>query len=253
MILDIAIFNPISNVISKLEEYSIILTPHQVDFNLEPSAIQDNETTSMKYGIFNLGFLAVRNDEHGRSFAQWWDNQLVRACYDLVEEGIFTDQKYCDLAPALFSGVFIERDPGCNVASWNLSRRSIKFSGDGQGQLCSNGEPLKFFHFTKLGSVGASMTERYAGANTEVYEVWEWYKRKFKELSVPGVANKYWHYANFSNGLPIPKALREFYRRRSDLLEFFEDPFEAQGESLFNWAAAENPDLLKQTAKVEPA
>jgi hypothetical protein len=57
------------------------------------------------------------NDAHGRAFVQWWAKMTHQACHDDTARGIFPDQKYCDIVPALFDGVHIERDPGCNVAS----------------------------------------------------------------------------------------------------------------------------------------
>ena len=203
--------------------------------------IGDNELTSMRYGIYNLGFAAIRNDENGRAFAAWWARMLYRACYDAIETGIFTDQKYCDLVPGLFAGVFIERDPGYNVASWNLSRRTLRFEN---GALAANGRPLRFYHFTKIGSDGDIMTERYAGSNTEVFEVWQWYKRALAANAVPGIPRGYWAYANFTNGEPIPKSTRILLRHRADLLSYFEDPFEVEGNTYYNWLTREVPGML---------
>ena len=238
---DIAVFHPLDGIIDRLDQSSIVLTPHQCEPNTTPMEVGDNELTSLKYGIFNLGFVAVRNDETGRGFATWWAQQLYRACYNAVETGIFTDQKYCDLVPGLFDQVFIERDPGCNVASWNLSRRHLAFAGS---DLLVNGAPLKFYHFTKIGGDGDTMTERYAGANTEVFEVWHWYKRALLSNAVPGIPPRYWSYGAFSNGQPIPKAAREFYRARPDLMIYFDDPFEVDGNSLYNWLLREAPGVF---------
>ena len=40
--------------------------------------------------------------------------------YEEAAFGVYTDQRWCDLVPALFDGVKVLRDPGLNVASWNL-------------------------------------------------------------------------------------------------------------------------------------
>ncbi len=238
---DIAVFHSLDGIVDRLDTASVVLTPHQCEPNTTEMAVGDNELTSLQYGIFNLGFVAVRNDATGRAFAQWWARQLYRACYDAVETGIFTDQKYCDLVPGLFDNVFIERDPGYNVASWNLSRRTLRFSGS---DLLVNGSPLKFYHFTKIGGDGDTMTERYAGDNTEVFEVWRWYKRALLANTVPGIPPRYWSYGAFSNGEPVPKAARVFYRRRADLLTYFDDPYEVDGNSLYTWLKREAPEVL---------
>ncbi len=107
---DIAVFHSLDGIIAKLDDYSVILTPHQVTPSIGTDAIRDNEMTAYLYGIYNLGFVAARADENGKAFAQWWADRLYSACYDEVQAGIFTDQKYCDIVPALFGNVYIERD-----------------------------------------------------------------------------------------------------------------------------------------------
>jgi hypothetical protein len=243
---DIALFSPIDDIIKRLDTASIVLTPHQVDANVTDMAVRDNEITSLLYGVFNLGFIAVANDRNGRAVADWWGRQLYRACYDDVANGIFTDQKYCDLIPALFDGVQVDRDPGCNVASWNLSRRTLRF--DHEGRIRVNGSPLKFYHFTKIGGAGDDMTERYGGDNLEVFEVWNWYKRQVQLKTLPGIPRRYWHYGQFANGTAIPKRVREFFRSRQDLMAFFDNPFEVDGNSFFEWLQREEPQLLGDVA-----
>jgi hypothetical protein len=239
---DIAIFHSLDSTLEKLDTGSIVLTPHQVEPNLTEGTVRDNEMTSLKYGIYNLGFVAVRNDEVGRAFAAWWARSLYSACYDEVESGIFTDQKWCDLVPALFSRVQIERDPGCNVASWNLSTRRISITQD--GRILVNDSPLKFYHYTKINALGDLMTEKYAGDNVEIMEVWNWYKRAIKQVHVDGIPPGYWHYSRFNNGEKIPKSARILFRSRPDLYGAFSDPFEVGPESFYAWIKSEQPEIL---------
>ncbi len=239
---DIAVYHSLDSVLAKLDSASIVLTPHQVQANVTEGAVKDNELAALKYGIFNLGFVAVRNDEVGREFAAWWAKQLYFACYDDVENGIFTDQKWCDLVPALFDRVHVERDPGCNMASWNLSTRRIAFSPG--GQILVNGSPLKFYHYTKINALGDIMTEKYAGENVEIMEVWNWYKRAIREVHVDGIPSGYWHYGRFENGKKIPKSARVLYRNRKDLIDSFDNPFLSGENSFFAWLTHEHPELL---------
>jgi hypothetical protein len=238
---DIAVFFSLEGIVRKLDDFSIILTPHQVSPNRTEGLIKDNEMTSLKYGAFNLGFVAVKGDDVGRAFAEWWAQQLYFACYDEVPNGLFTDQKWCDLVPCLFDRVHIERDPGYNVASWNISTREIKITRD--GAILVNGSPLKFFHFTKINTAGDIMIEKNARDNIDVMELWNWYKRTLAEFShdIPKV---YWHYANFDNGMKISKSARVLFRERIDLFEYFANPFATAGDSFFNWLQRENPILL---------
>jgi hypothetical protein len=239
---DIAVFNSLGDVIEKLETSSIILTPHQVSPNDNEGLIKDNEMTSLKYGTYNLGFVAVRNDEIGTSFAHWWARQLYFACYDDVPNGLFTDQRWCDLVPCLFDHVRIERDPGYNVASWNLSTRRIRIPTS--GEVLVNGKPLRFFHFTKVNTAGDIMIEKNCRDNTEVIEIWNWYKRILRNNAISDAPAGYWHYGCFSDGTNIPKAARVLFRERSDLMQHFADPFLCGEDSFLNWLRSEAPALL---------
>ena len=240
---DIAVFSPLEEVVAALASSSVVLTPHQTAPNAGQKAFSDNEMTSLLYGTYNLGFIAVRNDQSGRSFATWWADRLRHACYDAPETGVFTDQRYVDLVPGLFDGVRVLRDPGCNVASWNLSTRQVTIHDD--GTLRVNGAPLRFFHFTKVDGVGDEMLDRYAGDNVEVFELLAWYKRELGRHAGHPAARLPWHFGRFTNGITVPLAARHIYRVRRDLMEYFGDPFDAGvADSFCNWLMTEQPAML---------
>ncbi len=58
------------------------VTPHQTEPEKSRSAILDNEVSSLKHGVFNLGFLAVRNCPEGMRFVNWWSDRLRDFCFD---------------------------------------------------------------------------------------------------------------------------------------------------------------------------
>lgn len=240
---DIAVFHDLEAIVDRLNTASVVLTPHQVEPNSSENEFSENELISMRYGVYNLGFIGVRNDLHGREAVKWWASRLFHACYDDVRNGIFTDQKYCDLIPSLFSNVFIDRDPGYNVASWNLSRRSLKISC--AGDILANGSPLKFYHFTKINSDGDDMTKKYARGNLAVLEVWNWYKRAIAAMELPGIPYRYWRYGRFDDGTPIPKAARLLYRARPDVMSNFTDPFASGEGSYQDWFRQHGADPIR--------
>ena len=241
---DIAVFNPMDEVLDLLDNHSIVLTPHQIDpeAKADKRAIMDNEITSLAYGIFNLGFVAIANDGEGNRFADWWADRLHDWCHDRLDIGVFVDQKWCDLVPCFFDGVKVLRDPGYNVASWNLSQRVMTFDDEGQARI--NGRPLRFYHFTKLGPIGDVMTQRYAMDNSEVYELWLWYRTAVMAATDDGIPSRYWHYGTFDNGVVIPKQVRELYRDRMDLRRVFDNPSVTGDGSFFSWLRTET-DLLE--------
>ena len=193
----------------------------------------DNEASSLRHGVYNLGFLGIRNDQVGKRMASWWSDRLLRFCYDETAKGIFVDQKWCDLVPSFFPGVGIVRDPGYNVASWNLSQRKVGISQG--GDITVNDSLLRFFHFTKLGPIGDTMTQRYARDNTVVYELWSWYRRMIERHACAAIPDGWWQFAKFTNGVRIDKRWRVLYRQRRDLQDAFADPFETSGHSFYGW------------------
>lgn len=240
---DIAVFHGLDDIVDRLDTASILLTPHQVEPNATAAEIADNELTSMKYGIYNLGFLGLRNDADGVKMAEWWASRLRSACYDDVANGIFTDQKYCDLVPGLFANVAIVRDPGCNVASWNLSRRDIRIRPNGD-IMVNDEHKLRFYHFTKIDAEGDVMTDRYARGRLDVFEIWNWYKRAIAEKQLHSIPPRYWAYAQFEDGTPIPKSARILFRSRDDLMAAFRDPFAAGEGSYLEWLKLHASDRL---------
>ena len=230
---DIALFNRLDPIVELLADHGGVLTPHLLEPEDETQAILDNEVATLRTGIFNLGFVAIRTDGEGAAFARWWNDRLLSYCHDDIPRGLFVDQRWCDHVPAFYETFKILRDPGYNVASWNLSRRKLTI--DWAGEVKVNGSPLRFWHFTKLGPVGDSMTRRYAGSNYQVYEIWNWYRRQVQLMTDPRIPARYWFYGAFEDGRAIEKMYRELYRTRPDLGDRFPQPFSVGTDSFQAW------------------
>jgi hypothetical protein len=234
---DTALLESLSPLVDLLAEHDILLTPHLIDANDDRAAILDNDLSASRTGIFNLGFVMVRAGGEGARFARWWNDRLLEFCYDDMPTGLFVDQRWCDHVPALFDRVKVIRDPGYNVASWNLSKRRLAIGKD--GVITVNGARLRFWHFTKLGPTGDVMTKRYAGDNFPVYEIWRWYKDEVAAVTDPAIPERYWAHDAFADGSKIEKAHRVLYRERADLQAAFPDPFSADGGGYRAWLAGE--------------
>lgn len=216
---DICTFASLEVILNALDEASILLTPHQLRPDHARQAIIDNELCSQQYGVYNLGFVAIRNDASGLAFARWWRERCRDYCLDEPTKGLFTDQKMCDLVPALFDNVKILRHAGLNVASWNLSQRRIEAKSN--GELLINGvDPLVFFHFTKINHVGEVMIRRYCQGSTLPLELMRWYRRQLQQFEVEGIPDRYWKYGRFADGALITGEQRRRYRNapRADAL-----------------------------------
>lgn len=227
---DIAILNSLDPIENWLDEYGILLTPHLLDYTENPQSIQDNEILgTMRHGTFNLGFLAVNSmNADGRRFTDWWADRLLQYCYADYDRGLFTDQKWVDLAPSFFENLLVIRDPGYDVASWNLDCRELSF--DQEGQLVVNGKyPLRFYHFTGYDSgagmnVVTSLTS--GGANPVVNELWDWYIRQLEDSGHEAMGKTRSYYDTFDNGIKIDHEMRVLYRESPDLQRIFPNPFD---------------------------
>jgi len=238
---EIAVFDALDELEGRLDAASILLTPHQGEPNEAAQAIADNEALAMRYGVYNLSFLGVRRDPAGLALARWWATRLDRASYDAG--GAYNDQKHFDLAPALFGGVEVLRDPGCHVASWNLSRREIEIARD--GRILVNGRfPLKFYNFANPYGDAAILTERYAGRRLAVYELAAFRRRALAACGAPAPGREGWAYGRFDDGAPIADMARRLYRRDPEFGARYPDPFAAGPNTYLAYLQANRPDLL---------
>lgn len=245
---DMVLFSRLDDLVSQLEISDILLTPHQIHPESSIERIIDNEICSLKHGIYNLGFIGVRASDNGRRFAEWWSDRTYYFCQDNIPHGIFTDQRWIDLAPAMFGGVGILRSARFNVAPWNLTTRTV--AGDWNSNFSVNGEPLGFYHFTGFDS-GAHllMTGKYASDNGAVNALVGWYSKEMGNVENDPLSSQPWAYSHFDNGHPITAAHRLIYRMRGDLQTKYPDPFSTLTEDCFaQWCSTRGkhqyPDLL---------
>ena len=145
---DIVILSPLTDLLNEFRRASILLTPHLTQPETTTEAILDNEVCALRHGIYNLGFLGVRNSPEGRRFAHWWADRLRDFCYDDIPSGLFTDQRWIDMVPAYFDDIRILRDAVYNVCTWNLNHRKV--DGNLRDGISVNGRPVVFYHFSGL-------------------------------------------------------------------------------------------------------
>ncbi|BDF59463.1 hypothetical protein CE91St36_22800 [Christensenellaceae bacterium] len=233
---DIVVYDDLKELENLLNEHDVILTPHLTAPEKETRGILDNELCALMHGVYNLGFVAVRNSDNGMKFAEWWRDRLVEYCYDDIPNGIFTDQRWVDMAPAVFDGVFILREPNYNVATWNISNRDVTKKGE---NYFVNGKPLQFYHFSGFDS-GAqeAMLKKYGKDNPALLELRNWYIDAQNENGQQELGKRPSAYATFSNGELITKDQRFLLRMREDLKDYFkdQDPFDVKAEkSFYQW------------------
>jgi len=225
---DIIVANRLDCLEQAFETASVLLTPHSIEPETDPTAVIDNERCCLRNGVFNLGFLGVRMTPEGRKFVDWWADRLRDYCYDEVENGLFTDQRWVDLAPALFDGIRILREPQYNVSTWNLTHR--RATGLAPYEIEINGRPLVFYHFSGFDS-GAQlrMLTKYGSHSPVLFHFRDWYLATCEHYGQSTLGKIPCIYGRYAGGEKIPDAHRKYYRVRDHLMEHFPNPFDDSG------------------------
>jgi glycosyltransferase involved in cell wall biosynthesis len=209
---DIEIFAPLDEAADLAETRGIVLTPHTLE-PLPRDGFEPDELTILGSGTFNLGFLAVGRDSI--PFLDWWADHLKRDGLISKEEGMFVDQRWVDLAPGLFD-VHILRDPGWNVAYWNLAQRPISRFGT---RYETAGRPLRFFHYSGF-DPDRSRLSLFQGENPRVRlndqplvaELCERYANRLIDAGFRGYSRIVYGFAHTADGLALDETVRRLYR-----------------------------------------
>jgi len=254
---DMVLFSRVDDILERLDDANLVLTPHQNKPELTVETIRDNELSSLRHGIFNLGFIGVRNTTEGKRFAKWWSDRTYLFCRAEVEKGLFTDQKWIDFAPVFFDGVEILKSSRHNVATWNLTTRHLE--GSFEKGFTVDEEALAFYHFTGFDS-GAHqvMAEKHATENKALQSLISWYKKEITPAKNDPINSYPWAFGQYDDGTPIEFVHRWFYRESPDLHDEFPDPFNTKSDSMtyLEWIRSEGvtsyPDLFKPNAKFKP-
>lgn len=257
---DIVLFSRLDDLVERLLASEIVLTPHQAKPEATRQRIVDNEICSLRYGIFNLGFLGVRKGPVGLAFADWWAYRLRLFCQDRLDLGLFTDQKWINHVPVFFDGVTILKESRFNVATWNITTRAM--TGRAPDRIEIDGKPLGFYHFTGFDS-GAHgiMAERNASGNGTLQLLIDWYRSAVAIAEDDSLATLPWAFGQYSHATPIEASQRRIYAMRASLRRAYPDPFDERGlasadfPSFLAWcrarAAVEYPELCGEAADAQ--
>jgi hypothetical protein len=223
---DVLVYGEFRELDEALDRDSIVLCPHL----LRPGNI-DMEISSLAHGTYNLGFLAVRRAENASKFLQWWADRLFLFCYDDKARGIFTDQKWIDLAPCFFD-VKILKHHGYDFATWSLLGSDLR-EQPGQGYVV-NGDPLRFIHFSGLDSgtidkaIGWWLTDDNRACFESLYRA---YLQGLERHGQERLGKLPWTYATYHDGRSVSRETRVAFRDQA-LWPKFPDPFAASDEQI---------------------
>ena len=125
-------------------DHAILLTPHWVGLPLDLPV--EFQRSVVQHGMYNGGFVAIKQGPDTRRFLDCWANLLESQCTFDPMNNIYVDQRWLDLLAASSSAVGVLRDPGVNVGYWNLYERRL--CEDKTSGWSVDDKPLKFFHFS---------------------------------------------------------------------------------------------------------
>lgn len=252
---DILVFNSFNSVFKSLEKRSIILTPHLTTIEVDYTG--DLPESGLLYtGLFNLGFLALKNDDSAFKMLNWWEKRLEDRCFQNKMESLFTDQKWMDFLPSLFpTELMISFDLGLNMAPWNFYEREIVVK-DGSyyviNRITQNSNslvPLTFVHFSGF-DYSSLIEDKVLQGNinalkiySDIEIIFNDYGKALKESTFLNFKKLNYSYGVFSDNTVVSKTYRKLFRRMYEDGQINLNPFDANG---YFYIALKNANILNQ-------
>jgi hypothetical protein len=209
---DIYIYNRLDPVFDLLERANVVLTPHIT------SPINDDKTPTeqdfLSSGTYNLGFIAVRRSSESRRMLDWWERRCLEQGYNETRTGLFVDQKWMNLVPCLFEKVEQCKDPGCNMAYWNLHERIL---ANEHSEYIVNGiHKLRFFHFSGVDINRAEALSKYTNrfdlsCRKDLTDLFATYKKVVAENRNDILDTIAYGFDFFEDGVAVTQLARRIY------------------------------------------
>ena len=246
---DILLCGRMDELLGKLDLASVILTPHLTS----PSSLAEPdrwEVDVLDTGVFNGGFVGVRNTESARSMLDWWQERTRNWCKWNINHH---DQGWLNAVPALFDGVVIERGAEYNTAVWNTATRNV--SEEAAGRISVDGRPLVFFHFAGLDpdmpdSLSRTARRSYSQESAAVRRLHREYLAKLKANGMAECRGWCYEFDVLADGRRIKPGWRELVRSGHPALQNVENPFDLK-ESKFDRLVWQQKKRKVQTRAIQ--
>ena len=235
---DIFVYSPLEEVRQFLVSHDVVLTPHILE-PIRPDGRMPDERDLLAAGVFNLGFVAVRRSPAALSFLDWWGARLHDGAYLDFEKGLFTDQKWMNLAPCFLDRLAVLRHRGYNVAYWNLQERSpLMPTGDGWSV---DGEPLRFLHFSGLNPDQPNLVSKHQNRfrltdlGRAYRELFANYLHALEAEGLERTRRLAYRFSAFDDGTVVPERARRLFRDLGESRRRFGNPFRTGPGSFLEW------------------
>jgi len=227
---DIQVFSSLAKIEEEAKAHGIVLTPH---FNkpLPRDGRQPAEEDILIAGSYNLGFIGLGAGETADELLDWWSERLEKDCVNDPANGHFVDQRWIDLAPSFWPGLFLLRGTNYNIAYWNLPTRTLQIDGDGYKV---DGEPLRFFHFSgydprRPNDLSKHQNRIALREDVALARICDAYGKELMEADFE--ATREWPYSwdDAANGLKLDRISRDLYREGVEAGRLSSTPFDQAG------------------------
>ncbi|MDB4926296.1 hypothetical protein [Mucilaginibacter sp.] len=256
---DIYVYSSLNSIYNALNNSTALITPHFITPQINYTG-NAPETAILFAGIYNLGFIALKNCDEGLLIIEWWKERLYDLCYADKFEALHVDQKWVDFLPALYKGVAVSRYLGYNIAYWNIHERQFVKTGNESYKVINRitmdeGDPLVFVHFSGLNPLDIYNNKQCPTIIMSNYPDWEVLIKEYAQRVIENDFSRYlsysYAYAEFENGDKITQFHRRLFRRITDEnIKSFDDPF-AVGENSFFELIRKNKLLIKKSSNAD--
>jgi glycosyltransferase involved in cell wall biosynthesis len=235
---DIRFYAPVEEIEGLVVEHGLVLIPH-ITAAIPDDGLQPDELALMASGTYNLGFVAMAPGARTQELLEWWQKRLRYDCVIDHALGYFVDQRWFDLVPSMFAGTAVLRDPGANVAYWNLHERTV--ARDSEGIWLVNGVPLRFFHFSGFDPgephlLSKHQTRTPLSSQPELAKLCAEFAQEVCAHRREGERAAVYGWGRLGDGRAWDRRLRRLYREGEREGAFRLSPFDPAGaQEFFDW------------------
>ncbi|WP_207426483.1 hypothetical protein [Pedobacter sp. SYSU D00535] len=241
---DVLVTHSLDTVWDRLESEFIVLTPHVC-------TIQENftgiipDTAFLNFGVYNLGFIALKKTSESITFLAWWGTRLKTYAFNQTAAGLFTDQIWLNFIHCFFKeGIGVSHDLGLNLGPWNLHERKVVFRDSKffvNNRITDGDEyPLVFTHFSGFDYLNLGLAKNsFKGIEIDGYPDIEplvnLYAERLQANHFSDFFKLGYQYSCFDNGIPINALYRRLYKEAlaTPHLTLHESPFACGKRSFY--------------------
>ena len=209
---DMMVLGPLDGLWEAAQRHALTLTPHLLEMG-NPAAVEKN---ILQCGVYNGGCVGVRAG--AGPFLDWWRERVWAHCRLGIAEGMHFDQRWLDYAPSFVESLGVVREPGYNVAYWNLGERGER-------------EGWRLFHFS--GFDGVAEVTRYwpeerLAETGEAGTLYAEYGARLRAAGARPGRDEEWAFDRWEDGGLIDADWRELYGRLGKGTGWCADPFRVE-------------------------